>query len=797
MKMLRTKRIFGSLIMAVVMLFQCTVTAFADDAVVGTVDSRELAACLDIIESIPEAELPEVGVALTELTDEQAEAVNYVLAAELGEEAVASEEKAAVTGLHPIDTGYFYNQLNTYQKAVYEGLYTVCENYYNSVIDYSTNFIGNVAYNPKQIDRDGLIQLINLFYYSNPQYFFLINGFSYNTTYGILYPCTNEENMEYEHRNASKTTIENITKQWMAEINKLSNDLEKEKWIAKKLSDTITYTFSDYDQTLEGALVYNECVCNGYAMSMVYFCNLAGIDCITVVSDDHAWNRVKLFGNWYQADITWYDQDSTTFYWDIWLNKSEATYLAQDVAYNSTSHTVDNTYYEGITLPACTLNDPVAPVGSPKVTATAGAEQVTLKWNAVSGATKYNVYSYLDSKYTLLTTTTATNYTATGLTGGTKYGFLVRAYVNGVWSTFSDSDITYATPTAAVVKPTVTTTAGQGLVALKWNAVSGATKYNVYSYLDGKYTLLTTTNSTNYTATGLTGGTKYGFLVRAYVNNAWTAFTNNDVVYATPTAPAVTKPTVTAAAGTELVKLTWNAVSGATKYNVYSYLDSKYTLLTTTTATSYTATGLTGGTKYGFLVRAYVNNAWTAFTTADNVYATPTASIKPVLTLTAGNGKIAVRWNAISGATKYNLYIYNGEYTLLTSTTATNYVAMNLKNGTKYGFLVRAYINGVWTTFTTADNVYATPTAATKPVVTVTAGDNKATLTWNTLSGATKYNVYSYLDGKYTLLATNTTTTYRASGLTGGMKYGFLVRAYVNGAWTAFTTADVTYATIL
>ena len=34
----------------------------------------------------------------------------------------------------------------------------------------------------------------------------------------------------------------------------------------------------------------------------------------------------------------------------------------------------------------------------------------------------------------------------------------------------------------------------------------------------------------------------------------------------------------------------------------------------------------------------------------------------------------------------------------------------NLTNGTKYGFAVKAYVNGAWTNITSA--VYATPTAA-------------------------------------------------------------------------------------
>ena len=36
----------------------------------------------------------------------------------------------------------------------------------------------------------------------------------------------------------------------------------------------------------------------------------------------------------------------------------------------------------------------------------------------------------------------------TGLSNGIKYGFAVKAYVNGAWTNIVSSDIVYATPTA-------------------------------------------------------------------------------------------------------------------------------------------------------------------------------------------------------------------------------------------------------------------------------------------------------------------------------------------------------------
>ena len=418
---------------------------------------------------------------------------------------------------------------------------------------------------------------------------------------------------------------------------------------------------------------------------------------------------------------------------------------------------------------------------------------MVLTWTAPEGATRYAVYSYLNGKYYAQGTTTATTATVKNLTNGTKYGFLVRAYINGVWTSFTAADNVYATPEASI-KPVVTAKAGDGEVTLNWTALDGATRYAVYSYLNGKYYAQGTTTATTATVKNLTNGTKYGFLVRAYINGVWTSFTAADNVYATPEASI--KPVVTAKAGDGKVTLNWAALDGATRYAVYSYLNGKYYAQGTTTATTYTVDSLTNGTKYGFLVRAYVNGAWTSFTAADNVYATPEASNKPVLTVNAGNASVQLTWTAPEGATRYAVYSYlNGKYYAQGTTTATTATVKDLTNGTKYGFLVRAYVNGAWTSFTSADIVYATPAVSSKPVLTVTARDGEAVLVWTAPAGATKYNVYSYLNGKYYAQGTTTATTSTIKNLTNGTKYGFLVRAFVNGAWTTFTSDDIVYAT--
>lgn len=80
--------------------------------------------------------------------------------------------------------------------------------------------------------------------------------------------------------------------------------------------------------------------------------------------------------------------------------------------------------------------------------ATPGDEQVTLTWDAVTGADMYAVSVY-DGSYTVLVADlTETTYTITGLTNDVKYSFLVQSHVGTRWSSQSTLLLVNATPHA-------------------------------------------------------------------------------------------------------------------------------------------------------------------------------------------------------------------------------------------------------------------------------------------------------------------------------------------------------------
>ena len=255
----------------------------------------------------------------------------------------------------------------------------------------------------------------------------------------------------------------------------------------------------------------------------------------------------------------------------------------------------------------------------------------------------------------------------------------------------------------------------------------------------------------------------------------------------------------------------WRNTYGANRYAVYTYLNGKYTCVASVPAQSYsvkycstTIKNLTGGTKYGFLVRAefdnYINDTttWSGFTSACITYATVQGSNSPKITKIIDNaGVVGLNWSTISGATNYAVYTYlNGKYTCVGTSTKPYMYVRNLTPGTTYGFLVRAYINGSWSSFTSNDIMYYT-LPESKPAITKAVNTSLGTvgLNWTSVSGATNYAVYTYLNGKYTCVGTTTKTGRYVTDLKQGTRYGFLVRAYVNGKWTSFGSSDIVYLT--
>lgn len=106
------------------------------------------------------------------------------------------------------------------------------------------------------------------------------------------------------------------------------SQFERELALHDWLAEHAAYDRSHYDPatpngrpgSLEpyGPLVNGTGICLGYATAFQLLMDLAGVECITVVGAsanstlDHAWNMVRLEGEWYCVDPTWDDPTDYT-----------------------------------------------------------------------------------------------------------------------------------------------------------------------------------------------------------------------------------------------------------------------------------------------------------------------------------------------------------------------------------------------------------------------------------------------------------------------------------------------------
>ena len=439
----------------------------------------------------------------------------------------------------------------------------------------------------------------------------------------------------------------------------------------------------------------------------------------------------------------------------------------------------------------------------------------TLKWKAVSGAAKYEVYRARskDGDYIKYSTVTGTSYTNTSyIENGNTYYYKVRALdangTAGAWS--SIVSVTYKQTLSA---PTVTGgNDAQGRPTLKWNAVSGAAKYEVYRArsLNGDYIKYSTVTGTSYTNTSyIENGNTYYYKVRALKSDgtagAWSSIVA--VTYKqTLSAPAVTGGNDSQGRPT----LKWNAVSGAAKYEVYRARskDVTYTKYSTTTGTAYTNSSyLTSGATYYYKVRALdANGNAGPYSAVVSVTCRLKLTAPTVTGGTDAQGRPTLKWNAVSGAAKYEVYrarSMNGDYVKYSTVTGTSYTNTSyLANGTTYYYKVRALgSDGSYGPYSTPVSVtYKAPFGA--PLVTGSKdSQGRPALKWDKVTDAAKYEVYRARskDGTYSLMSTQSATGYtNTSYLANGTTYYYKVRALkANGTASAYSSVvTITYGTV-
>ena len=274
------------------------------------------------------------------------------------------------------------------------------------------------------------------------------------------------------------------------------------------------------------------------------------------------------------------------------------------VGTNHIFYDVSNTNF---TITAGTA-DTTAPTPPNLVASNTTTNSTLLSWSGATDNIAVTSYSIFRNGVQI-GTSTATTYTATGLSSATTYSFTVKAAdadgnlsidSNAVSVTTLTNDTT--PPSAPVLSNSLT---GITSTFLSWTIATdniAVVSYDVYR--NGVF--LTNRTTTTYLVSGLTASTAYTFFVRAK-DAAGNVSSNSNVVNVTTQAPDVippTPPTLSASLTTSnSTVLSWSGATDNTSVTAYDVYQGA-TLIGTTGLSTFNVTGLAPLTTYSFTVKA-------------------------------------------------------------------------------------------------------------------------------------------------------------------------------------------------
>ncbi len=417
-----------------------------------------------------------------------------------------------------------------------------------------------------------------------------------------------------------------------------------------------------------------------------------------------------------------------------------------------------------------------------------------LTWGQTEGAVKYKIYrsAKADTGFKLIKTftdTTKVTYldqdqdtvAANKMVFGNTYYYKLVTVMDD--DTEKTSAVVSCRPTLARPKNVTIKQNTNGNTVLSWTAVTNAAGYEVYR----NNKILATVYVNSYTDTTAKADTAYEYQIRAIhgikaLNSAY-----SDVVkHLEPLDRPVISVSLVAASGK--VKIAWQPVDGAVKYQVWSSTtgkDGSYSLLTTTTATSHVHKGGKAGTIYYYKVKA-IHETASANSAFSKALLIRCGLAQPVVTVSkTAAAKPHLTWPKVDGANGYQVWISatkNGTYAYLTATTGTSYTHTAAASGTTYYYKIRAYstTTGLYSEFSAAQSSAVKLNKPTGLKVVNNAATGKNVISWNKVSGAASYQVWystTGATGSYKLLYTTKNLTHTHNNGVAGTMYYYKIKA--------------------
>lgn len=393
------------------------------------------------------------------------------------------------------------------------------------------------------------------------------------------------------------------------------------------------------------------------------------------------------------------------------------------------------------------IQKPTLPGIPENIAAASTSKSITVTWNSVQGASGYDIEIYGAAVDIGLSTT----YTHTGLAPNMQISYRVRAKNasgTGMWSNYIAKTTLPGEPKnlKAVAKDTS--------ILVSWDEVAGATGYDIE--IDG--TTVTELTAATYLHSGFQTNTLHSYRVRSKNNDGVSEWSQPVTVTTLPSAPTNLNTTITSST----ITLTWDGVNGATGYD----LEIDGVVLDIGNNTNFVHKELDSGSKHTYRVRSRIGSIESIWSNEISTMTLP--SIPTNLSVVGTGTKITLLWDAVTGASGYDVeedgqIIDNGPRTV--------YEHDGLSLNTGYTYRVRAKNAagaGEWSSAITKSTLLGVPEN-----LSANAASTTITITWNSVSGATGYDILA--DG--VVIDNGAGTAHIHAGLMPNSKHYYRVRA--------------------
>lgn len=271
------------------------------------------------------AEQPKV----VEISEETAESLEIIEPQETADGTL--EYRSSVLGSKQYDSSwdvyssnYIYNRLNENERKLWDALDLVARGYLHGTEnavrvavqgEYYYAAQKGVSFTFMGVTYDRAADLFTMFSYSNPQYYFIGNGFLSNGS--SMFPMIYDGFANGATRAAETAKVKAQIDTMEAQIAAGTTEVEKARiahdLICKKIKYDHDYmkpvSKTPYHQTAYSVFCDDYTVCAGYTKAFTILMNGAGVDTLSVTSKEHAWNMICINDSWYNIDLTWDDLD--------------------------------------------------------------------------------------------------------------------------------------------------------------------------------------------------------------------------------------------------------------------------------------------------------------------------------------------------------------------------------------------------------------------------------------------------------------------------------------------------------